>query len=130
MQTSNSFTSTNNLRLEIAILQEDIEAQNPGVHEFKIPVISTGETVGTVYTRTKTANKKKTTRSVSRTQFDNTISLRVPKEYTVYYGKRIIPKGTRFIVACIGGNLNDIKIVDRYDSADDEGNNGEEESDS
>ena len=54
----------------------------------------------------------------------------MPKEYTVYYGRRIIPKGTRFIVAFIGGNLNDIKIVARYDSADDEGNNGEEESDS
>ena len=126
MQTSNSFTSTNNLRLEIAILQEDIDALNPGIHEFKIPVISTGETIGTVYTRTKTANKKKSTRSVSKTQFDNTISLRVPKEYTVYYGARIVPKGTRFIVAFIGGDVNNMRIVARYDTAGDGGVNVEE----
>ena len=27
----------------------------------------------------------------------------------------IIPKGTRFIVAYIGANVNDIKIIGRYD---------------
>ena len=34
---NNNFLDTNNLRTEIAILQEDIDPKNPSIHDFKIP---------------------------------------------------------------------------------------------
>ena len=41
-----SYIAQDNLRLEIAILQEDIKSQNPGEAKFKIPTIMTGDSVG------------------------------------------------------------------------------------
>ena len=116
--------NTSYFRTEIAILQEDINSQSPGIHKFKIPILSTEDTVGTVYTpMNNRANKNILKSTVAKTVFDNTINLRVPKEYTVFYGADIIPKGTRFIVTFVGGNVNDIKIIGRYDNIEDmEGN--------
>ena len=37
-----SYIAQDNLRLEIAILQEDIKSQDPGEAKFKIPTISLG----------------------------------------------------------------------------------------
>ena len=42
--------------------------------------------------------------------------LKVPKEYTYFYEGDVMPAGTKFIVAFIGGNINDIKIIGRYDN--------------
>lgn len=122
MQNQN-FLNIDNLRLEIAILQEDIPSQSPSVHKFKIPVISTGEKIGSFNINQNTFNKKILKSSINKTTFDSTIELRVPKEYTVFYGADVIPKGTRFIVAFIGGNINDIKIIGRYDSLEDQEEN-------
>ena len=112
--------NTSYFRTEIAILQEDINSQSPGIHKFKIPILSTEDTVGTVYTpMNNRANKNILKSTVAKTVFDNTINLRVPKEHTVFYGADIIPKGTRFIVTFVGGNVNDIKIIGRYDNIED-----------
>ena len=84
--------------------------------DFKIPAIMTGEKVGTVYTPTKnSANKKIYKGTTTKTTFDDEITLKVPLEYTAFFGKRIVPKGTKFIVAFIGGDINNIRIVGRYD---------------
>ena len=116
----NNYLDINNLRLEIAILQENIDSQNPGIHKFTIPSIITGEKVGTIYIQTKnSANRKLLKSTIAKTTFDPTIELRVPKEYTAFFGADIIPKGTRFIVAFIGGNVNNIRIIGRYDSLED-----------
>ena len=48
-------------------------------------------------------------------EFKNVIKLKVPKEYTYFYEGDVMPAGTKFIVAFIGGNINDIKIIGRYD---------------
>ena len=113
MQNRNNQTylDQDNLRLEIAILQEDVKSQDPGEANFKIPAIMTGE-----YTPTKnSANKKIYKGTTTKTTFDDEITLKVPLEYTAFFGKRIVPKGTKFIVAFIGGDINNIRIVGRYD---------------
>lgn len=108
------------LRTEIAILQEDIDSQNPSIHKFKIPSLITGTRIGDVYTNTNNiANKNILKTTLVHTKFDDIINLRVPKEYTAFFGAPIVPKGTRFIIACVGGNINDIKIIGRYDSIED-----------
>ena len=41
-----SYMAQDNLRLEIAILQDDIKSQDPKCARFKIPAIMTGDEVG------------------------------------------------------------------------------------
>lgn len=107
------------LRIEIAYLQEEIESSNPPrTAKFKIPVIMTENRV----TSLKTSNKNILNRSNGNISgapinLDNTIELEVPLEYTFFYGAEKIPKDTRFLVTFVGGNVNDIKIIGRYDSA-------------
>ena len=107
------------LRIEIAYLQEEIESSNPPrTAKFKIPVIMTENRV----TSLKTSNKNILDRSNGNISgapinLDNTIELEVPLEYTFFYGAEKIPKDTRFLVTFVGGNVNDIKIIGRYDSA-------------
>lgn len=114
----NYIPTSDALRMEIAILQEDINSQNPGVAKFKIPVLVPSINNETIYTNGKNIiNKNRIgTASLGYTNVTDILTLKVPKEYTVFYGADIVPKGTRFIVAFIGGNINDIKIISRYDS--------------
>lgn len=120
MDYPNNYTTSDTLRLEIAICQQDIDIYEPGKVIFTIPAIISNDNIGITYTGNyNIANKKNTsTPSIGVTTLDNTVKLTVPKEYTRWYGADIIPKGTKFIVAFIGGNMNDIKIIGRYDSID------------
>ena len=117
MSTSINVADKERLRLEIAILQEDVKASNPGTAKFKIPIIMTDMVIGqTVISNTilSKSNLRNTSVNIS-----NTVDLFIPTEYTYFYGTDIVPKGTRFIVAFIGGNVNDIKIIGRYDNKGD-----------
>lgn len=114
---NNNFLDTNNLRTEIAILQEDIDPKNPSIHDFKIPVIMTSDNVQSIYTpNTNILNRRNANLSNAPIEFKNVIKLKVPKEYTYFYEGDVMPAGTKFIVAFIGGNINDIKIIGRYDN--------------
>lgn len=105
-----------NIRIEIAVALEDIDAESPGIVKFKIPVLQSGTDITTSYIDNRTLmNRTLAISKMSNVTMDDFIELRVPKEYTVYYGKPIIPKGTRFLVAFIGGNINDMRIIGRYD---------------
>ena len=109
----------NYLRIEIAISQQPIDIYEPGVCKFKIPaLIYDDDITGTMYTNNSNIINKSNigNTAVSKTTIDDTIELYVPKEYVRYYGQNPVPKGTRFIVAFIGGNINDIKIIGRYDN--------------
>lgn len=111
----NSFNK-DNLRLEIAILQEDIDPKNPGTARFKIPTLLTEDTVAGIQTaNTNIRNKINGNLNTSGVNIENTIDIKIPLEYTYFYDGYVIPKGTRFIVAYIGANVNDIKIIGRYD---------------
>lgn len=106
------------LKLEIAISQEDIKTDNPGIVSFLIPVLMTESYKGVKHVNNyNVSNKNKVgTPSVSNVTIDNTIQLEVPKEYTDNCGVNILPKGTKFIVAFIEGDINEIRIIGRYDS--------------
>ena len=111
----NSFNK-DNLRLEIAVLQEDRDPKNPGTARFKIPTLLTEDTIVSIQTtNTNIRNKVNGNLNTSGVNIENTIDIKVPLEYTYFYDGYIIPEGTRFIVAYIGANVNDIKIIGRYD---------------
>ena len=107
------------VHLELAILQKDVKASKPGKAPFLIPAIMTDNYKGTKYVNNyNTINKDKTgTPSVSTILIDNEIKLDIPKEYARWYGSKTIPKGTRFIVAFIGGDVNTIRIIGRYETS-------------
>ena len=113
-QDNQSYMAQDNLRLEIAILQEDIKSQDPGSAKFKVPTIMTGDDVGYNCASSKNSANKDIYRCKSTVTYDDTITLKVPLEHTAFFGKRIVPKGTKFIVAFIGGDINNIRIVGRY----------------
>lgn len=107
-----------NLRIEIAYLQEDIPSFIACKAKFKIPVIMTEGTVASLTTSNKNIlNRRNGNLKGAPINLDDTIKLDVPLEYIYFYGAPIVPKNTRFMVAFVGGNINDIKIVGRYDSA-------------
>ena len=107
------------LRIEIAYLQEEILSSDPPKRaKFKIPVIMTEDRVTSLKTSNKNIlNRSNGNISGSPINLDNTIELEVPLEYTFFYAAEKIPKETRFLVTFVGGNVNDIKIIGRYDSA-------------
>ena len=91
--------NTSYFRTEIAILQEDIDSQSPGIHKFKIPILSTEDTVGTVYTpMNNRANKNILKSTVAKTVFDNTIKTPVgeinitPNRENIIYSSDTIKK--------------------------------------
>ena len=96
------------LRIEIAILQEDVLSTNPGRAKFKIPTIITESFNDTINVRTHVMTG-------TTINIEDTIDLDIPTEYTYFYGADIVPAGTRFLVAFVGGNVNNIKIIGRYD---------------
>lgn len=102
------------LRLEIAILQEDVLSSNPGIAKFKIPALLTEDTTMHIQTGNRNIVNKSNNLSSSSLNMESTIDLKIPTEYTYFYDEEIVPKGTKFIVAFIGANANDIKIVGRY----------------
>jgi hypothetical protein len=108
------------MRIEIAYLQEEIESANPPkLAKFKIPVLMTDSKVSTLKTSNKNIlNKTNGNLSGSPINLDDTIDLNIPLEYTFFYGAEKIPENTRFLVAFVGANVNDIKIIGRYDAAE------------
>lgn len=121
MEYPSNYTPSNTLRLEIAFSQQVIDAHNPGYVDFIIPTLVPDVLNTRAYTPNYNISNKNavSTRSIGTTSINNLIRLKVPREYTEWYGADTIPIGTRFIVAFIGGNINDIKIIGRYDSYDD-----------
>lgn len=98
----------NGLRTEIAILQEDIEKKETYA-KFTIPAIMTNNIVSHI---SSSSGNKNTNGYIIN--IEDTILLKIPLEYIYFYDGDIIPKGTKFIVVFIGGNINDIKIIGRY----------------
>lgn len=106
----------NRMRTEIAILQEDINAKNPGWAKFKIPVIMSNNNIAHITTTNyNISNKISGNIKASSVNLNNSILLRVPEEFTYFWPTDIVPAGTRFIVTFVGANVNDIKIIGRYD---------------
>lgn len=112
-----NYLDQDSLRVEIAILQDDIQSKNPGEARFVIPVLMGNDGLNAVYVSNRNLINKNSemVSAINITEFSDTITLKVPIEYTYFYGSDIVPKGTRFLIAFVGGNYNDIKIIGRYD---------------
>lgn len=116
MGSGGNYLDTDRMRIEIAVLQEDLDAKKAGWAKFVIPVIMTQDTVlRYTVSNTNILNKRNTTLSSSSVNIENMIDLYVPQEYTYFSGVDIIPAGTKFLVCFVGANVNDAKIIGRYD---------------
>ena len=115
---NNTYLDVDKMRIEVAILQEEIYAFEPGYGKFKIPTVMTQDVVARVNSSSSNIiNKRNGNLGSSSVNIDNYIQLFVPLEYTFDYGAEKIPKGTKFLVAFIGANVNDGKIIGRYDES-------------
>lgn len=114
----NNFGSTNgntqSFRMEIAILQSDINKYNPGKAEFTIPALSISSGTNVNKTSVKLNNKNSSASLVSVTT-SNTITLEIPKDLTRFFTKKIIKKGTRFVIGFIGGDITTARIISCFD---------------
>lgn len=98
MNRKRSYMEKDNLRQEIAVLQEDIQAFIPAYGKFKIPSIqdnSSGLSSGG--------------------EDADILEYYVPYFLTFAWGHEMVPKGTRFIVSFIGANISDGRITGIYD---------------
>ena len=101
-----SYIETDNLRLEIAVLKEEIKAFIPSIGKFTVP---------SLMMKSQMSGSTSSSKS-SGSSDDMYVEIYVPYEYTFAWGDETVPAGTRFIVASIGANINDMKIVGRYDA--------------
>jgi DNA repair exonuclease SbcCD ATPase subunit len=110
-----------NMRTEIATLEEDVPISDEAIYrtikgKFKIPVLMTTDTVASVQTSNKNVlNRNNGSLKGSSMNLNNTISLTIPKEYILCYKGTKIPKGSKFLVSFVSANVNDIKVIGRYD---------------
>ena len=111
---NNNIMSIDNLRLEIAILQEEVQSKNPGYANFIIPAIISGVNISNIGINNLNIINRNNNLSGVELNMNTNIKLKVPIEYTYFYEDEIVPVGTKFIVAFIGGNINDAHIIGRY----------------
>ena len=119
----NSSNYLDNIRIEIAVLQENITCFKPATAKFRIPTLMTEDTVYSATTGySHIINRRNGNIGASTVNIENSIDLYVPFEYTFAYGSedRIVPSGTKFLVCYVGANVNDCKIIGRYDSSVDD----------
>lgn len=103
--------------IEIAVLMEDCNKYNPGSKPFYIPAIMPDAPKTTKQSKKpqntnnlKNKNKQLGVNSITTT---GSITLPVPKQHVIYYKDRIVPAGTEFMVAFIGGDITKPQIIGR-----------------
>lgn len=122
MATNNSnYISESGIRIEFAILQESIPAGTFSIGKFKIPTLITATESGTISTSSKSIRNSNMTGTYSSSlHSSDIIKIPVPMEYTFFWGADgIVPAGTRFLVAYVGANVNEIAIIGRFDRGTD-----------
>lgn len=101
-----------------AILYETVNKYESPVakHPFYIKALVPFETeVGRtiVVNRSYIMNKDLTWLSTSKMTSEITLDLKIPREIMLAYEDKYIPKGTKFLVAFVGGNINNVQIIGR-----------------
>ena len=113
---ANSNENLANFRQEIAVLQEDINKYAPpSAAKFTIPAMM-GSYIKEQSTPNSSSNIQNKTNNlgITKTTVSNYVTLAVPKEYVISYPYKYVPKGTRFIVGFIGGDITNAKIIGRF----------------
>ena len=101
-----------------AILYEDVDkSESPQVkHPFYIKVLVPLESeIGRTVTvqRNNIMNSDLTMLSTQSMDSEITIDLYIPKHLLLDFDADIIPKGSKFLVCFIGGNINACQIIGR-----------------
>lgn len=110
----NESNTMGQVKIELAILQETICKYETSSAKFTIPTLMTSSKQ-----ESKTPNKssnimnKENNLGISNATTSNYVTLKVPEEYLITYPDKYIPIGTRFLVACIGGDITQIHIIGR-----------------
>jgi hypothetical protein len=101
-----------------AILYEDVNRdENEGIkHPFYIKALvpfetKEGRTINV--NRSFIMNKDLNWLSTVTMTSEITVDLFLPTELKRFYPEQVIPKGTKFIVAFVGGNINNVQIIGR-----------------
>lgn len=116
---------------EIAIALDAIDRLNPGRIRFSIPILTPGLDSTSILSKRIYQNKSnlqnidKGTVEVNNLVYTNYITLSVPKEVCgIIYcedpnalpdSTRYIPKGSKWIVSFIGGDITKPKIIAKYE---------------
>lgn len=101
---------------EIAELVYITNKYYPGVQEFKIRSLVTGEKDETSYNNKRNIkNKNSSMLGINTTTQASTIKINLPKQHTISYPKKFIPAGTKFIVCFVGGDISKPQIIGRID---------------
>ena len=104
--------------IQEAILYETIDKyEKPDqLHPFYIKVLVPFETEidrEITVNRSFIMNKDPRWLSTSNMTSSITLDLRIPTEIMRGYPDKYIPKGTKFLVAFVGGNINNVQIIGR-----------------
>jgi hypothetical protein len=102
-------------KIEFAVLVNDCNKYYPGYQDFQIPCLAAGATTSKNNQTSSGLANKNTNIGVNKASSSSNIYLRLPKEYTIFYPKKIIPAGTKFLVAFVGGDATKPVIIGRYD---------------
>lgn len=130
---SNPSTFYENLDLkypEIAIAMEEIDRLDPGLVSFVIPILTptmdnTKLVTKTVYqNRSNLRNSKYTAYEIDNVELSNSVFIKVPIEVTgglallntsdIPDSIRYIPKGSKWIVVFVGGDITKPRIIAPY----------------
>lgn len=98
-------------RIEKAFLQEKVNKYFPGTAPFYIPAITPSSIDNTVIVSKGGSMNKNATSGTSKIQTSKCITLQIPKDIVRDYKEKMIPVGTCFLVAFIGGNNTVPKII-------------------
>lgn len=107
---------TNGLAIEFAVLQHDINKYAPGIATFYIKALSSKEGLlekEVVQTDNNNIVNNTNGLSIGKVELVSGIKLTVPLEIVRYFPTKIVPKGTVFLVAFVGGDLNKPTIIGR-----------------
>lgn len=101
----------------VAKLLFQVNKYNPGIGYFSIPVImdssSSTYTESTINNDTTGIASKDKSLGISNTTTVNAVKIAIPQEITWFYPTKIVPVGTVFFVAFVGGDINKPIIVGR-----------------
>lgn len=102
-----------------AMLQKDLNKYKPGIAPFTICGIMPNGNTLTTPTVTTINNSKSgiisdsSNLGIDKLQVSNTVNIIVPKESIIYYEKKIIPKGTIFLITFIQADSSKPVIIGR-----------------
>lgn len=98
-------------KIEIAVLQEDINKYYPGSPAFSIPSLTYYATESKCNASRRNSVNKQSTFTTGSITTIAALNIRVPKDIVRDYKSKIIPKGTRFWVAFIADDQNKPIII-------------------